>query len=88
MKRANELHNQLLLADQYGTVMGLPLFHVVCSDISDGAKWVEKAVEQRDTRMILLVCLLRASEPNILQLDSRWSDIASRLRIPVAVFDD
>ena len=71
--RADELYGELLPGDQYGAAMGLSLFHVSCSDIEHAAEWAHKAVEQRDTRMILLIALVRAFRPDILRSNVRWS---------------
>jgi TolB-like protein len=86
--RANQLHDQLLNGDQYGTAMGLALFHVSCSETAPAAEWAAKAVEQRDTRMILFMGLLRASRPNLVASDPRWSSIARTIGIPFRVHDD
>ena len=86
--RANQLHDELLAGDRYGAAMGLSLFHVGCSEMAQAAQWAEKAVEQRDTRMIVLMCLVRASQPKVLSSDSRWSAIARSLRFPPVILDD
>jgi TolB-like protein len=86
--RANQLHDELLPGDHFGEAMGLTLFHVGCGEMANAAEWAERAVEQRDTRMILLMGLMRASRPNIVRLDRRWSAIASTLGIPPSVLDD
>jgi len=87
-RRANQLHDELSAGDRYGAAMGLCLFHIGCSEMAEAAQWAEKAVEQRDTRMILLMCLVRASQPNLLSSESRWSAIARTLQFPQAVLDD
>jgi len=79
---ANQLSHELLSLDQYGAAMGITLFHVGRSKMEQAAEWAEKAVEQRDTRMILLMGLLRASRPDLLLPDNRWSAVARRLGIP------
>jgi len=86
--RANELRDELLSEDQYGAAMGLLLFHLGCSEMGEAADWAGRAVEQRDTRMILFMGLARASWPNILRSDGRWSAIAHTLGIPSVVLDD
>jgi TolB-like protein len=86
--RANQLHDELVAGDRYGVAMGLSLFHVGCSEMPQAAQWAEKAVEQRDTRMILLMCLVRASLPKLLGSDNRWSAIARSLRFPLVILDN
>jgi tetratricopeptide (TPR) repeat protein len=73
--RANRLHNELLPGDEYGTAMGLSLFHVGCSEMERAAEWAERAFEQRDSRMIFLMALVRASRPDLVRSDRRWSAI-------------
>jgi len=86
--RANELHDELRTGDQYGAAMGLALFHVGCLETVQAAEWAARAVEQRDTRMILFMGLLRASRPNMVASDPRWSSIARTIGIPLRVPDD
>jgi TolB-like protein len=87
-KRANALRDELLLGDKYGAAMGMSLFHVGNSEMGKAAEWAEKAVAERDTRMILLIALVRASRPKILPSDDKWCAIASRLRVPLTVLND
>jgi hypothetical protein len=68
--------------------MGLALFHMGCSETVQAAEWAARAVEQRDTRMILFIGLLRASQPNMVASDPRWSSIAHTIGIPFRVHDD
>jgi tetratricopeptide (TPR) repeat protein len=86
--RADELRGTLLAGDQYGVAMGLSLFHVGCAEMGHAGEWAERAVEQRDARMILLMGLLRAFRPNLFRSDRRWSAIAGTLGIPTGALDD
>jgi TolB-like protein len=86
--RANELHGSLLAGDQYGAAMGLSLFHVGCAEMGPAGEWAERAVEQRDTRMILLMGLIRASQPTLFRSERKWSAIARTLGIPTAALYD
>jgi TolB-like protein len=88
INRANELHDELIPGDQYGAAMGLLLFHVGCSEVGQAAGWARRAIEQRDTRMILFMGLMRAFWPNILRSDRRWSAIVRTLGIPSAILND
>ena len=81
--RADELHNELFPSDQYGAPMGLLLFHLACSETEAAAYWAERALEQRDPRMIFLMGLMRAFQSNTLRSDNRWSAIARTLGIPL-----
>jgi TolB-like protein len=86
--RADELRGELLPGDQYGEAMALALFHVGCSETEQAGEWAKKAVDQRDTRMILLIGLMRAFRPDLLRSDGRWSGIVRELQIPLVVADD
>jgi tetratricopeptide (TPR) repeat protein len=85
--RSNQLLDELC-PDQYGVPMGLSLFYMGSSEMDQAAEWAEKAVEQRDTRMILLIAFVRAFRPRILHSDSKWFAIARTLGIPVALLED
>ena len=87
-RRAEQLRQELLPGDQYGAPMGLSLFHMGCSELEQAAEWAEKAIEQRDTRMILLIAFVRALRRNVLCAESRWSAIFRTLGIPPALEGD
>ncbi len=86
--RAGQLYRELITANAYGAAMGLVLFHVGCSEMEQAADAAERAVEQRDTRMILLMGLMRAFRPNLVRKDGKWSAIARMLGIPFAMLDE
>lgn len=88
VNRAGELHRELMTCNDYGAAMGLVLFHVGCAEMEQAADAAEKAVEQRDTRMILLMGLMRAFRPNLVRSDGTWSAITRTLGIPVAMLDE
>lgn len=80
--RAGQIYQDLLAGKEYGTAMGLCLFHLGCADTAKAAEWAQRAVEQRDTRVFLVLCLLRRSQPNLLTLDRGWSSISRTIGIP------
>ena len=86
--RAEELRHELLRGDEYGAAMGLLLFHLGCSETRKAAEWGERAIEQRDPRMILLMSLVRVFLPEILRSDPSWSGIARMLGIPSRILAD
>jgi TolB-like protein len=86
--RADALRNELSPSDQYGAPMGLLLFHLACSETETAAYWAERALDQRDPRMIFLMGLMRAFQPNTLRSDKRWFAIARTLGIPLTVSND
>jgi tetratricopeptide (TPR) repeat protein len=87
LSAADRLRNGFLPANQYGAAMGLALFHLGCSEIEQAAQWAERATEQRDTRMVVLIALVRAFWPSVFRSDSRWSVIARTLEIPSEVLE-
>jgi tetratricopeptide (TPR) repeat protein len=86
--RGDELHNEISNGHQHGSAMGLTLFHVGSGDIEHAAYWAAKATDERDTRMILLIALLRAFQPNVFCSNSKWSAIARTMGIPSEVVED
>jgi len=86
--RGDELVHDLLPGDRYGTAMGLTFFHAGCSEIEQAACWAERAIQQRDTRIILFVGLLRTFRPEVLCQDARWSGMVGELSIPLLGLDD
>jgi hypothetical protein len=87
-RRAGQLYRKLKNANTYGTAMGLVLFHVGCSEMQQTADVAESAIEQRDTRMILLMGLMRALHPDLVRSDRRWSAIAQTLGVPVVMLPE
>jgi len=81
--RGDELVHNLFPGDLYGTAMGLTFFHVGCSEIEPAAYWAERAIQQRDTRMILFMFLMRAFQLNLLRSNQNWSAIAGKVGVPV-----
>jgi tetratricopeptide (TPR) repeat protein len=65
--------------DASGDARAHALFHLICGEIDQGADWVEKAIEQRDSSMRFylgfVICKgLRAS--------NRWPRIAKMVNLP------
>lgn len=65
--------------DASGDARAHALFHLICGEIDQGADWVEKAIEQRDSSMRFylgfVICKgLRAS--------NRWPKIAKMVNLP------
>ena len=88
MKAADQLHRELKNADVYGTAMGTVLFHIGCSELEQAADVAEEAIEQRDTRIVLLMGLIRAFRPDLFRLNSRWSAVATLLGVPTELSDE
>jgi serine/threonine protein kinase len=84
-RRANELLQKLLPGDQYGSPMGLLLFHLVLSELDRAADWARQVLEQRDPRIILVMAFMRAQSRNTVAPGSKWSTLADTLHIPGGV---
>jgi TolB-like protein len=82
---AEELLQNLLPGDRYGTPLGLLVYSVMCSEIEQAAKWAWKVLEQRDPRLIFNIALLRSLSPSLLGSSGSWSALAARLNIPLPV---
>lgn len=82
LDRAEQLCSELLPAVQYGAAMALALFHFGCDEMDVAAGWLERASEERDTRLILLLCLVRASRPEMFRDHAGWLTVAKSLKLP------
>jgi hypothetical protein len=79
ISRAEALLEKLAPVQTYGTPLGLMFFHLVCRKIDEAAQWAEKAIDQRDMRIIMFLSLplmrrLRAS--------ARWPVLARAMNLP------
>ncbi len=84
-RRAEELLQNLLPGDRYGTPLGLLVYSVMCSEIEQAGNWAWKVLEQRDPRWIFIVALLRSPSRSLLRSSGSWSALAARLDIPLSV---
>jgi TolB-like protein len=51
--RAGELMAKIGSPDNYGVPTAMTFFHLLCGELDSAAAWSEKAVEQRDPRIVL-----------------------------------
>ena len=51
--RAGELMEKIGSPESYGVPTAMTFFHLLCGDLDSAAAWSEKAVEQRDPRIVL-----------------------------------
>jgi TolB-like protein len=79
---AEELLQNLLPGDRYGTPFGLLVYSLVCAEIEPAAQWAWKVLEQRDPRLIFNLALLRSPSQRLLRESESWSALAGRLNIP------
>jgi TolB-like protein/Tfp pilus assembly protein PilF len=79
--RAEVLLRQLMPGEKYGAPFGLMIFHVICSEVDKAAEWAEKAIQQRDFRVVITM-----SQPFLrdLRSSSHWPRLARRMNLPVA----
>ncbi len=78
-EESKSLAKELGSGEALGDARAHALFHLVCGEIDQGADWVEKAVQQRDSSMRFylrfVICKgLRASQ--------RWPKIARMVNLP------
>jgi tetratricopeptide (TPR) repeat protein len=72
--RANEVLQQLKeTSETYGVPRDLFYFHALCGEFDQATQWAEKAIEQRDVAVALMMRLL-ASSP-------RWPELASKMNL-------
>jgi tetratricopeptide (TPR) repeat protein len=81
VSRAEELR-QRLNPEAFGAPLGLFLFYLVCSESDAAAGWAEKAVEQRDPRIVLILLLLRGPFLDIWRSSARWAALAKKMNLP------
>jgi TolB-like protein/DNA-binding winged helix-turn-helix (wHTH) protein len=84
-RRAEELLQDLLPGDGYGTPLGLLVYSVMCSEIEQAANWAWKVLEQRDPRLIFIVMLMRSPSRSLLRSSGGWPALAARLDIPLSI---
>jgi TolB-like protein len=77
--RADVLIDKLTPLEAYGSPLGLMFFHLVCAEVDKAAAWAEKAIGQRDTRVIMLLSLPLVQR---LRSGSRWPALASLMNLP------
>ncbi|HZZ17001.1 MAG TPA: hypothetical protein VFE08_13690, partial [Candidatus Sulfotelmatobacter sp.] len=67
----------------HGAPCALAIFHFLCSENEQAAEWTERALEQRDQ----LVPMILLSPPwgPMLRTSSRWPALAKRMNLPDAV---
>jgi len=76
--RAEVLLQQLLSTDGYSDPMGPAIFHLLCGDMDATADWVEKAIEQRQSAVLLFV----NAHATALKSSPRWPALARMMHLP------
>ena len=73
--RAVTLMAQFRSPESYGMPVGWAAYHLFRMDTDEAAKWLEKAIEQRDCRVIFLLRHFRGSP--------HWPTLAKKMNLPV-----
>ncbi|HEV2200940.1 MAG TPA: protein kinase [Bryobacteraceae bacterium] len=77
--RAETFLEKLRPGQAYGAPRGLAIFHVLCGEIEKAADCVAKAIEQRDSLMIIYLRLPIAKD---LRSSPRWPKLAKMMNLP------
>ncbi len=80
--RAKTVLEKLGDGTDYGAPMGFVLYYLVCSEFEQAADWAEKAIEQREPVVRVLLVLQLAKE---LRRSSRWPALAKMMNLPEAI---
>jgi serine/threonine-protein kinase len=77
--RADALVEQLGDGTRYGDPIGFALYHAVADEGEASTPWFEKAIEQRDPRVLIF---LRLSIGQVWRASARWPALANTLNLP------
>jgi serine/threonine-protein kinase len=77
--RSEALLRQLGDGERFGAPIGLALFYAMCMESDLGADWLEKAIEQRDPRVLVFQSLATGA---VWRASSRWPALAKMLNLP------
>jgi hypothetical protein len=61
------------------------MFDMGRAEVDSAADWLQKAVQERDTRFVLLTRLIRTSQPTVFLNKSKWKALAHSLGVPTGV---
>ena len=75
--RCEELLEKLGDGRSYGAPIGFVIFHLLCSEPDKAADWAEKAIEQRDPRIAITLCLFE----RIWRSSPRWPALARQMNL-------
>jgi hypothetical protein len=79
-ERAQEVLQRLGNADTCRVPCALAIFHCICSEAEQAAEWTERAIEQSDQMVAML--LLSPPYLPVLRSSSRWSALTKRMNLP------
>ena len=75
--RAADLIHTLKPHETYGAMLGLFYYHFISSENEEAIKWMEKAIEHRDSTFQVA--------PMLYRFTSRWPQIAKLMNLPEEV---
>lgn len=81
--RAREVLCTLGDGQDYGVPCALAMFHLLCSENEQAAEWTERALEQRD-QLVPMILLTPPWGP-MLRTTSRWPALARKMNLPVGI---
>ena len=81
-KRADELLRSLGDGQAHGAPCALAIYHFIRSEIEQGARWTEKAIEQQDSLVAML--LLTPPYSRMLRSSSCWPKLARMMNLAEA----
>jgi tetratricopeptide (TPR) repeat protein len=74
-RRAEILIHEIENGPEHGVSSGLAMFHALCGELEEAAKWAERAIEQRHMTFLHNVCLLFRPTP-------WWPRLAKLMNLP------
>ncbi|MGC1647242.1 MAG: protein kinase [Candidatus Sulfotelmatobacter sp.] len=77
-EESRSIAKELGSAEALGDARAHALFHLICGEIDQGADWVEKAIEQRDSSMRFYLGFVICKE---LRASHRWPKIAKMVNL-------
>ena len=78
-EESQSIAKELSSAEGFGAARAHALFHLTCGDIDQGADWVEKALQQRDSSMRFYLGFVICKK---LRSSHRWPKIAKMVNLP------
>jgi serine/threonine-protein kinase len=79
-QQSAELLREVGDGEAYGAPVGLALLYLLSGEIDRAADWVQKAIEQRHSLLMMLVIATPLAKP--LRSSPRWPALAKMMRLP------
>jgi hypothetical protein len=75
-RRADAMIEKLRCGQPYGAAVGLALFHALCGEFDQAARWAEKAIEERYPLFVAILGPFLRPSP-------QWPALAKLINLPV-----